>query len=88
MKSKYKSTLSHVLLAIPLFWVGWAAAAFLPWVWTGAVVNAFYWGGRELAQSFRPSDPDKLNWSWTSTLNFAIPVLVGVLFALGITIFW
>jgi hypothetical protein len=70
-------TLAHVALSVPLFFAGWAAALG-GWSWAGAAVVIAYWGGRELAQSFRPSDPTRLVWTWVSTRNFGVPAAVAL----------
>lgn len=88
MKIAIQSSLEHGLLAIPIFFVAALAIAYLPWMWFGVLLNIAYWGGRELAQSFRPSAPYKLNWTLTSTLNFVTPVVVATALALGFTFFW
>lgn len=70
-------TLAHVALSVPLFLAGWGAAWF-GWSWAGAAVVVAYWAGRELAQSFRPSDPGRLAWTMTNTRNFGVPAVVAL----------
>lgn len=76
-------TLGHVLLSVPLF-IGAALVALCGPYWAAALAVALYWLGRELAQSFRPSAPTRLVWTWTSTRNFAVPA--GVAFAVAAVI--
>ncbi len=70
-------TLAHVALSAPLFLAGWGAASF-GWSWAGAAVVVAYWAGRELAQSFRPSEPGRLVWTWVNTRNFGVPALAAL----------
>lgn len=71
------STLAHVALSVPLFLAGWGAASF-GWSWAGAAVVIAYWGGRELAQSFRPSAPRRMVWTMVNTRNFGVPAVVAL----------
>ena len=86
MKEPWKSTVTHSLLALPIYGIALAVAVFLPAIWVAAFVNSLYWFSREFAQSSRASNPTKIIWGWTHTLNFAIPTLTGFLLALLIFI--
>lgn len=75
-----RSTLAHVALSVPIFAIGYGVAA-LGAAWAAALVVIAYWGGRELAQSMRPSAPLSFNWTTTSTLNFAVPAAAALIAA-------
>lgn len=86
MKEPWKSSITHAFLSLPIYGLALAAIVYLPVVWAAAFVNSLYWFSREFAQSARASNPTKINWGWTHTLNFAIPTLTGFLLALLIFI--
>ncbi len=70
-----KSTLSHIALSVPIFAAGYFAAILGP-QWAAALLVTFYWLGRELAQSMRPSAPLAINWTLSNTLGFVPPVVI------------
>lgn len=75
------SNLSHILIGLLLFLVGTLAAKFIGIYAAGVLVNAAFWGGRELAQSMRPRDPFKIIWTMKNTQNFCWPVGVSIVLA-------
>lgn len=78
-------SLSHVLLS-PLPFALAAFGAAFSWYWAGVAGVALYWGGRELAQSMRPSAPLRFKWSWVNTRNFVQPVAAAAAVAAAIEV--
>lgn len=77
---KGNASMWHAVLAVPCFGIGWVAAGTTRSL--GAWVCVVMWfASRELAQSFRASDPTKLVWSASNTRNLVQPVAVATVLA-------